>query len=101
MKQSWGKSRWCYRCNQWQIIIILVIFLSLSTYGIFKLTQDPYRTIIGPVCDLPQPKPEPTEYHYTTYDSIPIRYYYRISRNDSAFIDTLDYWDSTTAGGWR
>lgn len=56
MKPTWGKPRWCYSCNHWQIAIILVLFLSLTTYGIFKLTQDPYRTIMGELCDLPQPE---------------------------------------------
>lgn len=105
MKQAWGRSRWCYKCNQWQIIIIVVLFLSLSTYGIIKLTEDPYRTIMGPVCDLPRaPKPEMSVWYHTTYDGIPLRYYYRSVRAESTYTDTSATWfdwDSTTGGGWR
>jgi hypothetical protein len=102
MNRCYGKSGWCSACNQWEIIVIFILFLSLSTYGIFKLTQDPYRTIMGPLCDLPKPLPEPMEYHYTRYDSIPMQYYYRTvwGQSDSVFVDTSNYWDSTT-GGWR
>lgn len=65
MNQCHGKPGWCSACNQWQIIVIVILFLSLSTYGIFKLTQDPYRTIMGPVCDLPRaPEPERTWYRW-------------------------------------
>ncbi len=76
MKSAWGRPRWCYSCNHWQIAIFLVLFLSLMTYGIFKLTQDPYRTIMGELCDLPQPeypstgsRPEMKVWYSTGYNS--------------------------------
>ena len=80
MKQTWGRSRWCYSCNQWQVVIILVLFLSLSTYGIIKLTEDPYRTIMGELCDLPRPE-------YPSTDSRPqMEVWY--SRASSNWADT-------------
>ncbi len=97
MNQCHGKSGWCSACNQWQIIIIVIVFLSLLTYGIFKLTQDPYRTIMGELCDLPK-LPEPSwrqRWSAGTADSMSVGmvYYFRNTIADSLDADTT-FFDS-------
>ena len=98
-----GKSGWCSACNQWQIIIIVILFLSLSTYGIFKLTQDPYRTIMGPLCDLPK-APEPprkwTSYSWGagTVDSMDVDTVYMGSWLTTDTLEAWLYMDSSTGG---